>query len=121
MFRRMILAIPAAVLLGSAASATALGAPATGCPSGEGWGEWTIEAAAERIWPALIDSSPFPGGIADFEAAVAGYDRNADGTVCIKIMWGDDLNPNAHWYRVGLELLGSPVEQFLSRDNNSAA
>ena len=52
---------------------------------------------------------------------MASYDRNGDGRVCIKTMWGDDLNPNAHWYRFGLDLLGSPVEQFLPRDNNSGA
>jgi hypothetical protein len=81
----------------------------------------TVEAAAARIWPSLLDQTAFPGGLAEFEGAVASYDRNADGSVCIKTMWGEALNPQSYWYQVGIDLLGTPVEQFLPRDNNSGA
>jgi hypothetical protein len=119
--RRITLALACAALVSVCIAGSVLAAPKSGCPAGEGWGEWTVEAAADRIWPALVDPDAFPGGIADLEAALSGYDANADGSVCVKIMWGEDLNPNSHWYLFGIELLGSPIEQFLPRDNNAGA
>lgn len=119
--RRVSLALACAGIATILVAGAAAAAPKTGCPEGQGWGEWTVEAAAERIWPALVNPEAFPGGMAELAALIGTYDRNGDGSVCIKVMWGDDLNPNSHWYRFGLELLGSPVEQFLPRDNNSGA
>ena len=119
--RRVTTALACAAIATTLMAGTVAAAPKEGCPTGQGWGEWTVEAAAERIWPKLVDQSVFPAGISDLEAALGGYDRNGDGSVCVKIMWGDDLNPNSHWYQFGVDLLGSPIEQFLPRDNNSGA
>jgi hypothetical protein len=119
--RRISTALACAALSTALLGGTALAAPKEGCPVGSGWDEWTVEAAAARIWPALVDQSAFPGGLAEFEALVDSYDRNGDDLVCIKTMWGDDLNPNSHWYQFGVDLLGGPIEQFLPRDNNSGA
>lgn len=84
----------------------------TGCPVGTGWNEMTVEDVAARVWPALLDQSPWEDE-ADFrESAVRPYDRNGDGWICLKIQWGEELNPNSHWYG---------VEQFLPRDNTSNA
>ncbi len=93
-------------------SGTALAAPKTGCPVGQGWAETTVETAAETIWDELLDPSPW-GGLNDFqESAIRPYDRNGDGAICLKTQWGDDLNPNSNWYG---------VYQFLPRDNTSNA
>jgi hypothetical protein len=119
--RRISTALACAAIGSALLAGTAIAAPKEGCPAGQGWDEWTVEAAAARIWPALLDQSAFPGGLDEFEGVVRGYDRNGDGAVCIKTMWGEDLNPNSNWYRFGVEMLGSPVEQFLPRDNNSGA
>ena len=102
-------------------SASALAAPKTGCPVGTGWNEMTVEGVAERVWPALLDPSPWVDE-ADFrESAVRPFDRNGDGSICLKIMWGEKLNPNSHWFGVGIDLLGTPTEQFLPRDNTANA
>lgn len=119
--RRISTALLCAAIGTALLAGPALAAPKEGCPTGQGWEEWTVDGAAARIWPALLDQSAFPGGIEEFELAVDSYDRNGDGLVCIKVMWGEDLNPQSHWYQFGVDLLGSPVEQFLPRDNNSGA
>lgn len=111
--------IALAALVSITASASA--APKTGCPVGTGWNEMTVEAVAERVWPALLDQSPWVDE-ADFrESAVRPIDRNGDGSICLKIMWGEDLNPNSHWFGVGIDVLGTPLEQFLPRDNRANA
>lgn len=95
-----------------ALSGTAFAAPKTGCPVGEGWAEVSVEVAAAEIWPELVDQSPWDGQ-ADFqESAVRPFDRNGDGSICLKTQWGEDLNPNSNWYG---------VYQFLPRDNTSNA
>lgn len=104
-----------------AAAGGASADPKTGCPVGSGWNEMTVEEVAARVWPALLDQSPWADE-ADFrESAVRPYDRNGDGSICLKIHWGDQLNPNSHWYLVGVDVLGTPTEQFLPRDNTSNA
>lgn len=73
----------------------------------------------ETIWPALLDLSPWAGQ-QDFTAFIdAAFDRNGDDSVCMKTMWGDELNSNSHWYQVGFEILGSPAQMFIVRDNNA--
>ena len=47
------------------------------------------------------------------------YDGNDDGLMCVQTAWGEALNPNAKWYRVGIELIGSPTQTFTPQDNNS--
>ena len=95
-----------------AVSGTALAAPKAGCPVGEGWAEPTVEVAAEAIWDELVDQSPWVD-LNDFqEPAVRPYDRNGDGSICLKTQWGDDRNPNSNWFG---------VFQFLPRDNTSNA
>lgn len=121
--RRLVAALGCAALCTSLLATSAFAAPKTGCPNGHGFtaNPVSISAAADEIFPVLLDPSAFPGGTADLAADLAGYDRNGDGYVCLKWMWGDALNPNSHWYRVGMDILGSPTEQVLSYDNNSGA
>ena len=114
-------AFVAAMALLLVAAGPVAAAQKTGCPAAEGWNQMTIVEAATAIWPELLDRSVFPGGQADLEAALAGFDRNGDGDLCIKISGGDDLNPNSHWYRVGVEVLGSPTMFFIPSDNNRGA
>ena len=45
--------------------------------------------------------------------------QNGEGSICMKQMWGDSLNPNSHWYVVGVDVLGSPTVLTLTRDNNA--
>lgn len=112
----LVCALACALVLGTAVAAAA--APKTGCPAAEDWTESTVEDAAGTIWPALLDPSPWPDEAA-FAALIAAYDRNEDGAVCVKTGWGEDLNPNSKWYKLGIELLGSPTQTFIVRDNNS--
>lgn len=102
-------------------TASASAAPKTGCPVGTGWNEMTVEEAAARTWPALLDPSPFADEAEYRESFVRPIDGDGDGSICLKIMWGDKLNPNSHWYRVGIELIGTPTEQFIGHDNNANA
>lgn len=108
-----------ATVLSTTASASA--DPKTGCPVGTGWNEMTVEEVAARTWPALLDTSPWANEAEYRESFVRPIDRNGDGSICLKIMWGERLNPNSHWYRVGVELIGTPTEQFLGHDNNANA
>jgi hypothetical protein len=103
-----VVALSCMVVLATGAS----GAPKTGCPVGTGWNEMTVEDAAARVWPALLDQSPWEDELDFQESAVRPYDRNEDGSICLKIMWGEALNPNANWFG---------VEQFLPRDNTANA
>jgi hypothetical protein len=109
---RLVWATIVALIALIAAAGGASAVPKTGCPVGTGWNEMTVEEVAARVWPALLDQSPWADE-ADFrESAVRPYDRNGDGSICLKTQWGEELNPNAHWYG---------VEQFLPRDNTSNA
>ena len=86
--------------------------PKVGCPTGTGWDEMTVEQAAATIWPALVDQSPWEGETDFQETYVRPYDKNGEGSICVKTMWGEGLNQNANWYG---------VQQFLLRDNNAGA
>ena len=69
----------------------------------------TVQQVAEAVWPTLLDPSPW-SSLEDFrDTAVALDDDDGDGSICIKQQWGDSLNPNSHWYLVGLDVLGSPT------------
>jgi hypothetical protein len=99
----------AALLTALAALPAAAAAPA--CPTL--WQLTTVHDAAFDFFPHLI-----PGQFAtpeDFEAVIAaGEDPDGNGFVCVKHMWGWDLNPNSHWYGLGFELgLNEPVHQIL--------
>lgn len=95
-------------MAGAAPAAAGVG---TGCPAAPGWEELTVEAAAATVWPALVDQSPWSDE-ADFrESAVRPYDRDGDGSICLRTIW-DDLNPQSHW---------AGVLTFIPRDNNSNA
>jgi hypothetical protein len=119
--RRLASATTIALIALIATAGGASADPKTGCPVGSGWNEMTVEDVAARVWPALLDQSPWANE-ADFrESAVRPYDRNGDGSICLKILWGEQLNPNSHWYLVGVDVLGAPTEQFLPRDNTSNA
>ena len=92
-----------AILAALTASSVGSAAQKTDCSNeSSGWTEVTTAAAKDA-----------------FEEVVESYDRNGDGDVCLLVMWGEDLNPNSHWYLVGIEILGTPTEQYLVRDNNA--
>lgn len=114
------LALVGALALTLAVAAPAAAAPKSGCSAEASlWERSSIEAANDTIWPALLDPSAIPDGEAGLEELIANYDRNDDGDICLLTMWGENLNPKSHWYLVGLEVLGSPTQQFLLRDNTA--
>ena len=107
-------------LVSVAASASA--APKVGCPVGEGWEVSGVQAAAAEVFPNLLPGQ-YPWQTADEFAAFldATYDRNGDDMVCVKTMWGEDLNPKSKWYIVGVDLLGAPTIMYVLRDNTANA
>jgi len=111
------LALTGMLLLAGPASAE----PKSGCPVGTGWEELTVESAAATVWPELLDQAPWANQQVFQEEIVRPYDRNGDGSICMKTMWGEHLNPNSHWYLVGIEILGTPTQQFLASDNSANA
>ncbi len=120
---RRLLALACGIgLLLTATAGAALAAPKAGCSAASsGWFETSVADAAVTIWPSIVDTTPFPGGIPDLEVALGGLDRNGDGDLCLMRLWGEDLNPKSHWYQIGLELFGSPVIANYLRDNTAAA
>jgi hypothetical protein len=79
----------------------------------------TVADAAAAIYPHLF--APPPGGLPAFETIVAGDDRDGDGRVCLKEQWGEALNPNSHWARLGMAVLGEPTRAFIVHDNTASA
>lgn len=107
------------VLLGMT-STSAVAAPKTGCPAERsGATEVSVETAGATIWAGLLDQSPWPGGESEFTELISGFDGNGDGVVCLTTRWGDQLNPNSHWYKVGVALTGSAAQLFTVHDNNA--
>lgn len=103
-------------LISGPAAGLVLGANPGCAATQSGWSEKSVADAAGRIYPGLLNKTPWPT-LGDFVLQIATEDTNNDGDVCLLVMWGADLNPKSHWYKVGIELLGSPVEQFFVRDN----
>jgi hypothetical protein len=114
----MVIAFGALALLTTSASA----APKSGCPAAEGWSLWSVDQAADEIFPNLLRGL-YPWEIVEELAAVldATYDKNGDDMMCVKTMWGDHLNPNSHYYIVGVDLLGAPTIMYVPRDNTANA
>jgi hypothetical protein len=117
---RLIVAVVLAVAMALSFTASASADPKFGCPAAEDWGLWGVQEAAEEIFPNLLPGLlPFETVEEVAEVIDAVYDNNDDGNICLKIIWGDDLNPNSHWYKVGVELLGSPTIMYILRDNTA--
>lgn len=96
----------------------AAAAPRTGCAAeASGWREGTIDEVAAAVYPEILPGHPWPT-LDDFVAAIAPLDANSDGSLCVKQIWGDELNPSSHWYRVGMDLLGRPVVANYIRENS---
>jgi hypothetical protein len=118
---RLIVALVLALAMALSFPVGAAADPKFGCPAGE-WGLWGVQEAAEEIFPNLLPGlHPFETVDEVAEAIDATFDKNDDDNICLKIHWGDDLNPNSHWYKVGVELLGSPTIDYILRDNNANA
>jgi hypothetical protein len=118
--RRLSLLGVLAIVAALAASSVGSAAPKTSCANEtSGWTKVTTAAATDRIWPGLLDTSPWNGDKDAFEEVVESSDKNGDGDVCLLVMWGEALNPNSHWYLVGVEVLGIPTEQYFVHDNNA--
>ena len=119
---RPIVPLVLALALALSFPAGAAADPKFGCPAGEDWGLWGVQEAAEEIFPNLLPGHrPFETVDEVAEAIDAIFDKNDDDNICLKIIWGDDLNPNSHWYKVGVELLGSPTIMYILRDNTANA
>jgi len=106
-----MLAMPAAVAA----------ANSDGCPAAAGgWERVLTSVAAAEFFDHLL-----PGQFAtaaDFAAAIAASsDKDGDGWICRKLMWGDALNPQSHWYKLGWELLGEPTHVILTMDDRANA
>ena len=119
MRRALASTLVAAVLL--ALPATALAAPKDGCAAAaSGWHALSVAQAAEDFFPHLL-----PGqfeSAEEFAETLDAYDRDGDDLACVKLMWGAELNPNSHWYRVGFEIgLDEPVHVLLLIDNTANA
>ena len=84
-------------------------APKIGCPDGL-WEQLTVEADAAIIWPELLDQTPWTDQQDFQESVIRPFDRNGDGSVCLKTK--DDYMPNSHWFGTSL---------FITRDNNAGA
>lgn len=118
-----IRAVWVAIVAATAALALTVGAsaaPKAGCPAGE-WQELTVEEVASNVWELLTDANKeFWGSEANFlEQAVRPIDKNEGGvgSICIKQIWGEDLNPKSAWYTRGPD--GSPTVLTIPRDNNA--
>lgn len=115
---RTVSAATVACAAALAMTAGAAAAPKQGCPAGE-WQELTLQKVADAVWPTLLDTTPWTDADDFRDTAVAPIDKNGDGSICIKQQWGDALNPSSHYYRLGVELLGSPTVLTIARDNNA--
>ncbi len=95
--------------------------PKTGCPPAiTGSLDLTALQAAQIVYDGLL-VNPYED-VFELEAElVAAVDRNGDDRICLLPRWGESLNPNSHWYKVGWELIGEPTTLFLAYDNNSNA
>ena len=124
-FRRPLRLLVSTAMAGSlslAGVAAVAAAPHHGCSAdASGWSEYGVEEAAEVIWDSVVNKDPFPGGVPDLAAALAGLDNNGDGDLCLMRLWGDALNPRSHWYKLGIELYGMPVIANYLRDNTANA
>jgi hypothetical protein len=117
--RRVLIASLLAIGL-AAMPAAASAEQKRGCPgAGSGWSLANVWTEAAAFYPHLLPGHPFASA-ADFAAFVASVeDTNGDDWVCVKYGWGEDSNPNSHWYRLGLELLGEPTLAMMVHDNNA--
>ena len=89
-----------------------------GCPAG--WNEMTVDQAAAYIWPRLLAQDAFPDGQSELSDAIdATWNKNGDDEVCMKVK--TFTNPNSRWYKVGMELIGSPTQYMNVVDNNANA
>lgn len=89
-----------------------------GCPTG--WDEMTLDETAAYIWPRLLAQDAFPGGETELrDVLLAPINKNGDDSICLKVK--TFTNPNSHWYKVGIEILGSPTEFMNPIDNNANA
>lgn len=117
--RRRSTALAGALLLLLIGATPAAAAPKSGCSAEASlWELASVEEATDIIWPALLDPAAF-GSKTGLQGFIAAYDRDGDGDICLLTMWGEALNPNSHWYLVGVEILGSPTQQFFVRENTA--
>ena len=95
---RRALSLLAALALTVATASAVTAAQKGGCPAAQsGWRLTTPDAAADEFFGHLV-GAPFVSP-EEFAAVIAANDdTNRDGLVCIRRSWGEELNPNAHWY-----------------------
>ena len=93
-----------------AAPTTAEAAPKAGCPNdSSAWEPKTVTAAATTIYPELLPGQV--GSVAELTDYIDGaYDKNADGSVCLKTYSDDERNPKSHFAEISV---------FYLRDNSS--
>jgi len=110
--RRVLSFVLASVLLTFASAPVAATPAACATP----WELSTVHDTAVDFFPHLL-----PGQFetaAELEAALGPLeDKDGDGDICVKQLWGYDLNPNSHWYHLGFEVgLNEPVHVLLVKD-----
>jgi hypothetical protein len=119
--RRSQFGISVALIVSAAmAPAAAHAAQESGCPADSGgWQLRTVGAVAADFFPHVFPDQW--ATVAQFETDyVEPFDRNDDGLVCARVQVSDN-NPNAHWYRVGIEVLGEPTQFLTVKDNSGNA
>lgn len=103
------------------ASGGGRGCPAWGNPGGNpGMRDadlMTIDAAVQRsiaqitdAWYAVVGATK-DQVVADRTAGMKAQDKNGDGMLCVAEIWGEELNPNAHWATYWGALLNPPETQ----------
>jgi hypothetical protein len=95
-------------------------AQVSGCPADSaGWQLGTVGEVAADFFPHLFPDQW--ASVTDFDTGyVAPFDRNDDGLMCSRVLVSDN-NPNPHWYRLGIEVLGEPTQSLTSKDNSGNA
>jgi hypothetical protein len=87
----------------------------------------TVDAAVARSMRQITSAFYDLIGVSEAELramrtdAFAAEDKNADGLVCVTLLWGDKLNPNAHWALIYADYLSGPTatEAFRISDNRT--
>lgn len=82
---------------------------------------YTVADATDYIWPHILIPDAFGNDAANLMAALSGDDKDGNGFVCVKTQWGEALNPNAKYARLGQELIGEQTWLFIVHDDRANA
>jgi hypothetical protein len=115
-----VLVLSGSLLLFGQGNATAA-PPHDGCSgAADQWQLQTPTDAANDFFEHLLPGQ-FQTPEAFAQAIDELVDKNSDDLVCTRVSKGFDLNPNSHWYQLGLEILGEPVHVLSAKDDTPPA